>query len=100
MTSLSDLQALLSIPKLEMNRLNWIIFSIHLKWALQEKKVFGHLDSTSPEPATTANADEHTAWSDNEAKACHLLTQKLHDLTLTKHYQISACSISAPLVYY
>jgi hypothetical protein len=69
MTSVSDLQALLSVPKLKTNGSNWIIFSVCLKWALQEKKVFGHLDSTSPQSATTADADKQTTWTDNEAKA-------------------------------
>ena len=92
MTSISGLQALLSVPKLKTNGSNWIIFSVCLKWALQEKKVFGHLDSTSPQPATTADANEQTSWLDDEVKACHLLAQKLQDSTLTKllHFTTAA----------
>jgi hypothetical protein len=84
MTSVSDLQVLSSVPKLETNGSNCIIFSVRLKWALQEKKVYGHLDGTASKPADTAPADEQTTWLDNEAKARHLLAQKLHDSTLTK----------------
>jgi hypothetical protein len=88
MTSVSDLQVLSSVPKLEMNSSNWIIFSIHLKWALQEKKVYGHLNGTSPKPAKSAEAIDKSTWSDDEAKAHHLLAQKLHDSTLTKLFHL------------
>jgi len=92
MTSVSDLQALLSVPKLETNGSNWIIFSICLKWALQ-KKVFSHLDGTSPQPAATADAGEQTTWMDNKAKAHHLLAQKLHDSTLTKLLHLTTVAL-------
>ena len=93
MTSVSDLQVLSSVPKLETNGSNWIIFSVRLKWALQEKKVFGHLDGTSPQPAATADADKQTTWMENEAKARHLLAQKLHDSTLTKLLHLTTAAL-------
>lgn len=84
MTSVSDLQVLSLVPKLGMNGSNWIIFSIHLKWALQEKKVYRHLYGTSAKPAMSTEATDKSTWLDNKVKACHLLAQKLHDSTLTK----------------
>jgi hypothetical protein len=57
MTSVSELQAFSSVPKLKTNGSNWIIFSILLKWALQDKKVYGHLDGSTKKPTDTADAD-------------------------------------------
>jgi hypothetical protein len=77
MTSVSDLSVLSSVPKLETNGSNWIIFSIHLKWTLQEQKAYGHLDGTAPKPADTAPADEQTTWLDNKANAVSHLANTL-----------------------
>ena len=81
MSSITELQSFSSVPKLEVNGSNWIIFAIRLKWALQDKKVYTHLDGTSAKPE---NAADISAWEEDESKARHLLAQKLHDSTLTK----------------
>ena len=39
MTSVARLQSLSSVPKLETNGSNWIIFQTRLKWALRDKQV-------------------------------------------------------------
>jgi hypothetical protein len=86
MTIVAELQSFSSVPKLETNGSNWIIFQIHPKWALEEKQVFGHLDGTTVQP--TGTGDEAAKWQEewliDETKAHHLLAQKLHDSTLTK----------------
>jgi gag-polypeptide of LTR copia-type/Zinc knuckle len=90
MTSVSELQSLSSVPKLETNGSNWIIFQTQLKWALEDKQVFGHLDGTAIKPADTEKDEEKKeTWLINETKARQLLAQKLYDSTLTKllHYK-------------
>ena len=90
MTTVAELQSLSSVPKLETNGSNWIIFQTRLKWALEDKRVFGHLDGTAIKPADTEKDEEKKEkWLINETKARQLLAQKLYDLTLTKllHYK-------------
>src|ERR1700720_1832672 len=84
MSTMAELQSFSSVPKLETNGSNWIIFQIRLKWALEEKQVFGHLAGTTKKPASTEPAEKQEEWLSNETKARHLLAQKLHDSTLTK----------------
>ena len=84
MTSVAKINSFSSVPKLETNGVNWMIFRIHLKWALEEKQVFSHLDGTTIKPADNKPNTEKNDWSNDETKAHHLLAQKLHDSTLTK----------------
>jgi hypothetical protein len=84
MTSVAEINSFSSVPKLETNGANWMIFQIHLKWALKEKRVFGHLDGTTVKPADDKPDTEKNDWLNDETKARHLLAQKLHDSTLTK----------------
>jgi hypothetical protein len=84
MTSVAEIQSFSSVPKLETNGANWMIFRIHLKWALEEKQVFSHFDGTTVKPADNKPDTEKMDWLNDETKACHLLAQKLHDSTLTK----------------
>ena len=84
MTSVAEINSFSSVPKLETNGANWMIFRIRLKWALEEKRVFGHLDGTTIKPADDKPDTEKNDWSNDETKARHLLAQKLHDSTLTK----------------
>ena len=58
MSSITELQSFSSVPKLEVNGSNWIIFAIRLKWALQDKKVYTHLDGTSAKPDDAAPTDD------------------------------------------
>jgi len=89
MTTISELQSLSSVPKLETNGSNWIIFQTWLRWALEDKQVFGHLDGTAIKPADTEGDEKMEIWQKNETKARQLLAQKLYDSTLTKllHYK-------------
>ena len=87
MTTVAELQSFSSVPKLETNGSNWIIFQIRLKWALEEKRVFSHLDGTMVKPTAAGEEDiskDVEEWLGNETKARHLLAQKLYDSTLTK----------------
>jgi hypothetical protein len=84
MATVAELQSFSSVPKLETNGSNWIIFQIRLKWALEEKRVFKHLDGTSTKPADNESTEKKEEWISNETKARHLLAQKLYDSTLTK----------------
>jgi hypothetical protein len=58
MTSVAELQSLSSVPKLEINGSNWVIFQTRLKWALEDKQVFGHLDGTAIKPADTEDDEK------------------------------------------
>ena len=91
MTTVAELQSFSTIPKLETNGSNWIIFQIRLKWALEEKRVFGHLDGTTLKPTATGDdaAKQQEDWLNDETKARRLLAQKLHDSTLTKLLHLS-----------
>ena len=86
MTTITELQSFSSVLKLETNDSNWIIFQIRLKWALEEKRVYGHLDGTAVEPTSEGEdlAEKREEWLVDETKARHHLAQKLHDSTLTK----------------
>lgn len=48
-TSLSD-TLLLSVPKLDASRMNWVIFTVHFQDAIKAKGFWGHLDGTSTCP--------------------------------------------------
>jgi hypothetical protein len=73
MTPIAELQYFSTIPKLKVNGFNWIIFQIHLKWALEEKEAFGHLDGSTTNPDETVTAKVKTEWLKNETKACHFV---------------------------
>jgi len=60
------------------------MFSTRLRIALKDKDVFGHLDGSSKMPDATTLPEEYAAWLKKENQAINLLTQKLHDTTLTK----------------
>jgi hypothetical protein len=87
-TSLSDsLPA--TVPKLEATGLNWAIFLVRFRDAVDAKGFWGHFDGTTPEPSlsTPATAAETVAkgqWEKDECSAKSLLTQKLPDSTLMK----------------
>src|ERR1700720_1288951 len=84
MTTVAELNPVSNVPKLEVDGMNWVMFSTRLRIALQDKDVFGHLDGTATEPDKATLPDEHAASIKKEKQARNLLTQKLHDSTLTK----------------
>ena len=78
-----------SVPKLEANGLNWAIFLVRFRDAIDAKGFWGHFDGTIPVPSlsTTPTAAETAAmsqWEKDERSAKSLLTQKLPDSTLMK----------------
>ena len=84
MSTVAELNPVSNVPKLEVDGTNWVMFSTRLRIALQDKDVFGHLDGTAIKPNAVSKPDEYTAWLKKEHQARNLLTQKLHDSTLTK----------------
>ena len=84
MTTIADLNPMSNVPKLKVDGTNWVMFSTHLHIVLQDKDVFDHLDSTSAELDVATLPNEHAVWLKKENQAINLLTQKLHNLTLTK----------------
>jgi hypothetical protein len=83
---------LLNVPMLESNGRNWVIFRTCLEWALASKNVDGHLLGKKTKPKAAADGadpdvvkapvDEFAVWEKNENLACHMLGQRLCDLTL------------------
>ena len=84
MTTVAELNPVSNVPKLEVDGTNWVMFSTRLRIALTDKDVYGHLDGTSAKPDRTTDPDNYAAWLKKENQALNLLTQKLHDTTLTK----------------
>jgi len=84
MATLAEFNPMSSVPKLEIDGTNWVMFSTRLRIALQDKDVYGHLDGSAKKPDATTEPDEYAAWLKKENQAFNLLTQKLHDTTLTK----------------
>ncbi|KZT29465.1 hypothetical protein NEOLEDRAFT_1056503 [Neolentinus lepideus HHB14362 ss-1] len=79
-----------SIPKPEASGVNWAIFAKRFEKAVRSKQLWGHFSGTTmcPIPAgDTATTEEETAihkWTDDEATADYLLTQKLPDSAFLK----------------
>ena len=87
-----------SIPKLDPSGLNWAIFSVHFRDAVEAKGYWGHFDGTVPCPTvpptiragdgsvtsapTTEQVAAETQWQKDERSAKSLLTQKIPDGTL------------------
>jgi hypothetical protein len=84
-TSLANLPS--SVPKLEPTGLNWTIFKLRFKDALDGKGYWGHFDGTSTapsvgSPATQSEVEALATWNKNERTAKALLTQKIPDSAL------------------
>jgi hypothetical protein len=78
-----------SVPKLEASGLNWAIFLVRFRDAVDAKGFWGHFDGTTPAPSlsTSPTAAETAAkgqWEKDERSAKSLLTQKLPDSTLMR----------------
>jgi hypothetical protein len=50
MATLAEFNPMSSVPKLEIDGTNWVMFSTRLRIALQDKDVYGHLDGSVQEP--------------------------------------------------
>jgi len=78
-----------SVPKLEATGLNWAIFLVHFRDAVNAKGFWGHFDGTTPvpsllNPATSKETAAKSQWEKDERSAKSLLTQKLPDSMLMK----------------
>jgi hypothetical protein len=78
-----------SVPKLEASGLNWAIFLVRFRDAVDAKGFWGHFDGTTliPDlsiPPTKAETTAKVQWEKDERSARSLLTQKLPDSTLMK----------------
>ena len=78
-----------SVPKLEASGLNWAIFLVRFRDAVDAKGFWGHFDGTTlvPDlstPPTKAETAAKVQWEKDERSARSLLTQKLPDSTLMK----------------
>ncbi|KAK0433213.1 uncharacterized protein EV420DRAFT_1489364 [Desarmillaria tabescens] len=78
-----------SVPKLDASGLNWAVFSIRFRDAVEPKGFWGHFDGTTPRPTASSppTQAEHTAieaWDKDERSARSLLTQKIPDSTLMR----------------
>ncbi|TFY51058.1 hypothetical protein EVJ58_g10760 [Rhodofomes roseus] len=89
-TSLTDFNS--AFDKLESAGKNWLTFQQRFQIAVRQKKVWSHFDGSSPCPIpaapTAPTQAERTAldtWQEKEDLAMYLLTQKLPDVTFTKH---------------
>ena len=84
MATVAELNPVSNVLELEVDGTNWVMFSTCLCIALMDKDVYGQLDSTSAEPNKATDPNDYAAWLKKENQALNLLTQKLHDTTLTK----------------
>jgi hypothetical protein len=78
-----------SVPKLEATGLNWAIFLVRFRDAVDAKGFWGHFDGTTPVPSlstlpTAAESIAKSQWEKDEQPAKSLLTQKLPDSTLMR----------------
>ena len=78
-----------TVPKLDASGINWAIFSVRFRDAVEAKGFWGHFDrsSTTPAMSETPTADETAAknqWEKDERSAKSLLTQKIPDSTLMR----------------
>ncbi|KZT29569.1 hypothetical protein NEOLEDRAFT_1056780 [Neolentinus lepideus HHB14362 ss-1] len=81
-----------TIPKLDPSGVNWAVFSERFQDAVRAKRLWGHFDGTTIAPDGPADAANPTAaetlrietWSNNEATARYLLTQKIPDSALMR----------------
>jgi hypothetical protein len=92
MTTVAKLNPMSNVPKLEVDGTNWVMFSTCLRIALMDKDIYGHLDGTSAKPDQTTDLDNYAAWLKKENQALNLLTQKLHDTTLTKVLSLNSAA--------
>ncbi|KZT02296.1 uncharacterized protein LAESUDRAFT_614166, partial [Laetiporus sulphureus 93-53] len=81
-----------AVDKLDSTGRNWIIFQKRFTIAAKQKEVYSHLTGAAARPVhadpakPTPTEDAAIAsWDKKENLAMYLLTQKLHDVTLTKH---------------
>ncbi|KZT66430.1 hypothetical protein DAEQUDRAFT_658537, partial [Daedalea quercina L-15889] len=103
-TSLTDFSS--AFEKLDSTGKNWLTFQQHFEIAVHQKKVWGHFDGTLTVPTPTAataptQAEQAVidAWQEKEDLAQYLLTQKLPDITFTKHrHKGTAAAIWAAIV--
>jgi hypothetical protein len=87
-TSLSDALPT-SIPKLEASSLNWAIFLIRFRDAVDAKGFWGHFDGTAPilslsTPPTSGETMAKGQWEKDERSVKSLLTQKMPNLMLMR----------------
>jgi len=78
-----------SVPKLEATVLNWAIFLVCFRDAVDAKGFWGHFDGTTPvpslsNPVTSKETAAKSQWEKDERSAKSLLTQKLPDSMLMK----------------
>ncbi|KAF5383868.1 hypothetical protein D9615_003639 [Tricholomella constricta] len=80
-----------SIPKLDASGVNWAIFSIRFKDAVQAKGFWGHFSGATARvviptgtTATAAQEIEIAKWEKDECAAKSLLTQKIPDSALMR----------------
>ena len=93
MSTVAELNPVSNMPKLEVDGTNRVMFSTRLRIALTDKDVYGQLDGTSAKPDKTTDPNDYTAWLKKENQALNLLTQKLHDTTLTKILSQFCCEM-------
>lgn len=96
-TSLSDTLPA-SVPKLEPDGSNWVVFVTRFTDAVEAKGFFGHFDGTTPRPPPVVAADktstdvEGLKWDKDERAARSLLTQKLPDSALMLVHNVASVS--------
>lgn len=89
-TSLADFSS--AFERLEATGKNWVTFRQRFQIAVKQKDVWEHFDGTSPRltpadpaKATPAELTTITTWDKKESLVMYLITQKLPDITFTKH---------------
>ncbi|KZT66515.1 hypothetical protein DAEQUDRAFT_657361, partial [Daedalea quercina L-15889] len=90
--SLADFSS--AFKKLDAAGKNWLTFQQCFQIVVRQKKVWNHFDGTTPRPvpaaATSPIPEEQAAanaWQEKEDLTMYLLTQKLPDITFTKHHR-------------
>ncbi|PIL29341.1 hypothetical protein GSI_09392 [Ganoderma sinense ZZ0214-1] len=91
-TTISDFSA--ALDKLDPTGKNWLTFQRRFTIAVRQKDAWSHFDGSTPHPAPADPAkptkDENAAiatWEKTENLALYLLSQKLPDVTFTKHHR-------------
>ncbi|KZT63679.1 hypothetical protein DAEQUDRAFT_679965, partial [Daedalea quercina L-15889] len=89
-SSLADFSS--AVEKLDSTGKNWMTFQQRFQIAVCQKKVWNHFSGASaipvpadPNAVTAAEQTAIDAWQEKEDLAMYLLTQKLPDITFTKH---------------
>ena len=91
-SSLSDTLPL-TIPKLDSEGENWVIFYVRFMDTIEAKGFWNHFDGSSPAPvlsatATAAEIEAKNQWDKDECLAKTLLTQKLPDSTVLETHSL------------